>query len=388
MLNALHVINSVDPKNGGTSVSVPSLMIATADWGKYSNTLLEFADEAGEKVIGPRSWIHTHKRSPVGLVLNMLVGGEVDKEIRNADVVHIHGIWQPHCITCGVVARRRRKPVIASAHGMLERWAIHNKAWKKWPYSQLVERPNLQRATILRALTLAEVDDYRRYGLTNPIAVIPNGVDILDKVSPDQFLSLWPELRGRRLVLYLSRIHYKKGVDILVKAWAGTVKQFPDAHLVIAGPDFEGTRRVVEQLVREYSIGGKVTFTGPVFGDQKASLLSAASLFVLPSHSEGFSVAVLEALAAGIPAIITTGCNFPAVAASGSGWIISPNTDELEHALREALESNAADLHNRSQLGIELVRSNYSWRIIGKQMTEVYDWMLGGSRPSSVEIFD
>jgi glycosyltransferase involved in cell wall biosynthesis len=386
MRKALHLINSLDLKNGGPSVTVPGLMLATAEGGKYANRLLQFGRELSEQAIGPRTNVSTLKRSVVQIPLNMLLGGEMSSAIKEADVVHVHGLWEPHCIMSGVLARRHCKPFIVSAHGMLERWAIRNKRWKKWPYSLMVERPNLRRTTMLRALTLSEVDDYRRFGLTNPVAVIPNGIDLTGKTSSALFLSMWPELKDKRLVLFLSRIHYKKGVDLLVKAWANITTQFPDVHLVIAGPDSEGTQRAAEQMVKEQSIGERVTFTGAVYGDLKASLLGAASLFVLPSHSEGFSVAILESLAAGVPVIITNGCNFPEVATSGSGWVVRASIAEIEGALQEALASSEIDLQCRAHRGLQLVRSKYSWSQIGKQMADVYDWMLGGDRPSSLEI--
>jgi len=388
MRSALHVTNSIDPKNGGTSVSVPRLMLATAETGRYLNTLIQFSRHTTDELIGPKTALSNLNNSKMRVPLNILLGGELSNAIRNADVVHVHGLWQSHCITSGILGRRFCKPVIISAHGMLERWAIRNKAWKKWPYSCLFERPNLRRATVLRALTTAEVDDYRRFGLLNPIALISNGTEVTDKVSPDLFLSHRPGLRGRRLLLYLSRIHYKKGVDLLVNAWSQIASQFPDAHLVIAGPDFEATQPIVERLVKELSIEDRVTFTGPVYGDLKASLLSAASVFVLPSHSEGFSMAVLESLAAGVPVIITNQCNFPAVSTTCSGWVISPTTVEIKCALQEALGSSTSALQHRGRRGLELVRDHYSWSHIGKQMAEVYDWMLGDQRPGLVEIVE
>src|ERR1019366_6678208 len=154
--------------------------------------------------------------------------------IRKADVLQIHGLWQQQCITAGGIGRRHRKPIVISAHGMLERWALNNKRWKKGPYSLLVERPNLRSASVLRALTAAEASDYRRFGLRNPIAIIPSGVDPVGGAHPELFFSSWPDLRGRRLVLYLSRIHYKKGVDLLVEAWGRIAPHFTGAHLVIA----------------------------------------------------------------------------------------------------------------------------------------------------------
>jgi glycosyltransferase involved in cell wall biosynthesis len=390
MNRALHIINSLDPDHGGTSVSVPALVLATAATNRYSNLLLQL-DRKGPGptgLLGPNAVGYTTDHSILRLLSNRLIGGSLDDAIRWSDVVQIHGIWQRHCIATGLLAGHHRKPMMVSAHGMLETWALRNKSWKKWPYSLLVERPNLRRAAVLRALTQAEAGDYRRFGLVNPVAIIPNGVDAAGEASPKVFFEAWPELKDRRIVLYLSRIHYKKGVDLLVKAWAQVAARFPDAHLVIAGPDFEGTQAIIEQLIRDLSIESRITFTGAVYGDLKASLLHAASVFILPSHSEGFSVAVLESLAAGVPVVITKGCNFPDVGINDAGWVISPVIGEISIALSEALESSKSDLQTRGQNGLRLVQSKYSWPKIGEQMADVYDWMLGGPRPTSVEIVE
>ena len=388
MRKALHVINSLRPENGGTSVSVPGLVFATGATGRFNNTILT----ADGSYLDASSSVNTRSEalsfSIPRIFSNMMIGGDINDAVCRTDVVHVHGLWQRHSLTTCLLARRHSKPLVISAHGMLEPWALRNKSWKKWPYSLFVERPNLKHAAVLRALTVTEVDNYRRFGLSNPVVIIPNAVETGPKVSPNLFLSSWPELRGRRIVLYLSRIHYKKGVDILAKAWATIAAQFPDAHLVIAGPDFEATKSTVEQIVKDHSIGHRVTFTGPVYGDLKASLFSSASLFVLPSHSEGFSLAILESLAAGVPVIITKECYFPEVATSGSGWIISPNVHELECSLREALELSTSDLNGRGQCGFQLVRDKYSWSQVGRQMADVYDWILGGDRPTTVEIWD
>jgi glycosyltransferase involved in cell wall biosynthesis len=388
MRSALHVINSTDPNHGGTSVSVPALVRATAATNRYNNLLLQMDRRAISGALGQDSRLQTIPQSALGTYANIVFGGEIDNAVRRSDVIHVHGLWQAHCITTGLAAKRRRKPLVVSAHGMLEPWALRNKHWKKWIYSLLVERPNLRHAAVLRALTRSEACDYRTYGLSNPIVIIPNGVDIPSKTSTSLCYTSWPELRGRQVVLYLSRIHYKKGIDLLVKAWATVAQQFTDAHLVIAGPDFEKTRPIIEQLVRERSLSNRVTFTGAVFGDVKASLLNAASVFVLPSHSEGFSIAVLESLAAGVPVIITKECNFPDVTESESGWVISPDVVQVAGALKEALESPRSDLEARGQRGMQLVRCKYSWSYIGQQMADVYDWILGGARPNSVEILD
>jgi glycosyltransferase involved in cell wall biosynthesis len=387
MRKALHVINGLSAIEGGTSVSVPALAVATSKTHRYSATLLHahgnYSLSDYETEVSAKS---TDFSAP-SILSNLMSGGEIDRLVQEADVVHIHGIWQQHSIGVGLIAARRKKPLVFSAHGMLERWALRNKRWKKAPYSLFVERPNLGRAALLRALTRAEADDYRRYGLHSPIAVIPNGVDQLEPASTDLTFQSWPELRGRRIVLYLSRIHYKKGVDLLAKAWSVIAPAFPDSHLVYAGPDSEGTQSTVEQIIKDSRLKDRVTFTGSVFGERKASLLRAASIFILPSYSEGFSIATLEALSVGLPVIITRECHFQEVEERGAGWCISPTMGDIAEALKCALSETSADLQSRGKRGQDLA-GKYCWEEIGRQMADAFDWVLGGPRPTSMEIVD
>jgi glycosyltransferase involved in cell wall biosynthesis len=275
--------------------------------------------------------------------------------------------------------------LVVSAHGMLDAWALRNKRWKKMAYGFL-ERANLRRAACLHALTETEVSDYRAFGLRNPVAIIPNGVDVPPLLDAQEFLDAHPECRNRQVLLYLGRIHYKKGVHLLARTWARLAPRFPNAHLVYAGPDSENTLSGLRQLVDELGVAERVTFTGMLDAPAKWSALAAAYTFVLPSYSEGFSVAILEALAAARPVIVTDACRFPEIAERQCGWVVRPEPTELEAALAECLSASCARLETIGENGRSVVRTRYQWPEIGRQMSDVYDWALGGPRPSSVEI--
>ena len=160
----------------------------------------------------------------------------------------------------------------------------------------------------------------------------------------------------------------------------------PDVHLVIAGPDFDNLRPVLEAQVKEQKIEGTVSFTGMLTGDMKWSALSAASLFVLPSYSEGFSVAVLEALACGVPVIVTAECHIPEVASEKCGWVIPVAVAPLEEALAQFLKLPAKDLEQMGENGRALVHARFDSSVVGTQLSQVYDWLQGGSKPANVEI--
>jgi glycosyltransferase involved in cell wall biosynthesis len=384
----LHVTEHLDPRFGGVASVLASLSAAIAQTGSWQVILAGFC-ERDERVVPDLFQGVQLERFPRGR-LPWLLGGPVTSRMSNliqsADIVHIHGLWrEPSSVVARLVASAG-KPYVISAHGMLEHWALNHKRLRKRFYGAFVEKPTLKRARCLHALTAAELLDYRRYGLSAPVAVIPNGVTVPSETDPEIFLRQYPQLRGRRLLLYLGRIHPKKGVDLLCRAWAQVAPSLPDAHLVLAGPDSDGTLEVIRGLVVKFGIQSQVTITGMLSGTSKWSALAAADVFVLPSHSEGFSAAVLEALGVGLPVIITRQCNFPEVAASGCGWVIEPDVAELSGAIGLCLRTPAAELALFGRRGQELARSKFNWQTIAQAMLTVYQWVLGGPKPATVHL--
>jgi glycosyltransferase involved in cell wall biosynthesis len=381
-VTCLNVLEHADPRYGGIAISVPAMARAVAAAGRYGSRNAAFC-EASESAAPDMVRLPLDR---LRWVAGRAARRTFERLVSSSDLVHVHGLWRQHSLAAAHAARRHGKPYLVSAHGMLEPWALGHKGWKKRLYGALVERSNLRRAACLRALTRQEVSDYRRYGIALPAAVVPNGVDLEPPGAPDAFLDAWPGLRGQRMVLFLGRLHPKKGLDVLLRAWAAA-PQAPAGHLVIAGPDFGGTRAGSEALAAELGLRHSVTFTGQLAGSLKRAALAAAHAFVLPSFSEGLSMAVLEALAAGVPVVASPGCNLPEIAAEGCGWVVEAAPRPLAAALAEALSLSAGD---RAAVGARargLAERRFSWPAVAAQMAAVYDWVLGGGRPSIVEIF-
>ena len=375
---ALHVVQSLAAQNGGTSVSVPAIAGATASTGRYINSLIHFGPrEVNVPESVPGMSLIQHPASSMALRLPTRSRAFLAEAIRDSDVIQIHGIWTGHCSAALTFASRFRKPVIVSAHGMLDGWALRHKRWKKAPYSKFVERPGISRATCLGALTSVEAGNYREFGLNLPIAVIPNGVVAPENTSSSEFLEKYPGLRGKKILLFLGRVHKKKGVDLLVKAWEAVSSQLPGAHLVIAGPD-DGA---LPPLASD-----SITVCGMLTGSLKWSALAASSAFTLPSFSEGLSNATLEALWQGVPVMITRECNFREVEALECTFLVEPSVESIIEGLKNMLTRSSGELQARGKIGAEFVRARYAWSLVGQQMADVYDWMGGGPRPSSMEI--
>lgn len=384
----LHVVSHLDPRYGGLSAAVPQLASAVAAHSGRKARLAGFCspDEDDPKLATESLTLSRWPVSRMAWLQDRVLRDRFQEQLGSVDGVHVHGLWEQSTLVSARASRHAGKPYVLSAHGMLDRWALNNKRLKKAVYAAWSERGNVRRAACLHALTDAEAKDYRRFGATQPVAVIPNGVTVPATADRELFLARFPSLRGKRIVLFLSRLHFKKGLDILAQAWGEVSKRHLDSHLVLAGPDFEGTRATLEKSLAAHGICESVTFTGMLEGQAKWSALRAAECFVLPSYSEGLSVAALEALGSGLPVIISEQCNLPEVARFEAGWTIQPNAKELCRALMDMLSNSDKTNSRIGANGRRLVEQNYSWPLIGRKMSEVYAWVLGGRLPDSIEL--
>jgi poly(glycerol-phosphate) alpha-glucosyltransferase len=321
--------------------------------------------------------------------LGFAPGMRVALEARASDLVHLHGLftWPSHVARS--FGRRTRRPVVVSPHGMLEPWALARSAWKKRLFRLLVEDDNLRRAACLHALCAPEAAGFRRLGLPNAVAVVPNGVDLPGPGDGGRaFRGAFPIAEGRRILLFLGRVHPKKGLPHLVDAWAEVMRDRPALRewlLLVAGPDQLGHAAEIVRRAAERGVGDDVRFTGPLDGTLKDSALAAASAFVLPSFSEGFSVAVLEAMAARLPVLVTRQCNLD-VEAFGGGILAEPDAVSVARQLHELLDLSEADRRAMGERGRREVEAKYTWPRVARDLADVYAWTLGrGPRPAFVE---
>jgi len=282
----------------------------------------------------------------------------------------------------GLAARKsagqNRSRLLVSPHGMLEPWALNRSNWKKKAAGILFENKNLQKADCLHALCLPEAENIRRLGLKNPIAIIPNGVDLDELVPPSgAIFEKFPEIKGRRRILFLSRLHPKKGLGNLLQAWQKMAPDFKDWQLLIAGSGDQAYEQELKAFSKEQLSNKSVVFLGQVQGEDKKQILAAADVFILPSFSEGFSMAILEAAAAGLPVLLTPECNFPELARSNAAIEITTDAAGIEKGLRQTLELTDEQRKTTGQRGHELIKKSYTWPAIADQMCRVYDWMTG-----------
>jgi glycosyltransferase involved in cell wall biosynthesis len=252
---------------------------------------------------------------------------------------------------------------------MLEPWALGHRRLKKKLAWWLYQRADLQRAAALHATADAEAAQFRRLGLRSPVTVIPNGIDV-----PNLQRSPRSE-DGGRTALFLSRVHPKKGLPLLVEAWA---KVCPAGwRMKVVGPDENHHAAAVKTLVQRAGIADAWEFTAEVSDSEKWAAYKEADLFILPSHSENFGMVVAEALAAGVPVITTTGCPWEGILHHGCGWWVEPTVDRLALALQEACAQEPDKLLRMGQRGRRWMESDFGWNKVAQRMTALYEAVLG-----------
>jgi glycosyltransferase involved in cell wall biosynthesis len=300
--------------------------------------------------------------------------------VEQAEWFHGHGLYVWTNMWLGGEARKRGKPLVYHPQGFFDPWILRRSRGKKRIAHWLFEDKNIANVRWWRAVSNKEAGQIRAVVGSHAIVhVIPNGVD-LDEVDSLQFSNgsgegddketkrpkdqetlAWMKRKRPKRLLFLSRIHPKKGLDLLVPAWGKLTREFPDWELLIVGPDEGGYQATVEKMMADCGCSETCWIHPAVSGAEKHALLCTADLFVLPSYSEGFPMVVLEAAAHRIPVVQTDECNFPELTAAGGAWECRPELESVERALRDALTAEDAERAERGLRGRELVEKSYSW---------------------------
>jgi len=393
MIKVLHVTTSLSRLGGGVS---------TAIWGmtRFQRQFGAAPSIAGiEDQYTQQDTAGLNVRYYAGQLFGPPVLGYSDdlrrhlmEEVERVDVVHDHGLWSLAGMQAGSLARRWKIPRIVTPHGMLEPWALARSPWKKRLAMMLFQHKHLDRAACIHALCESEARNIRCLGFRNPIAIIPNGINVEEYANlpdPTRLHHRFPQLQGQRLVLFLSRIHPKKGLPHLLRAWATLANEFRGWKLVIAGNDEGGHAVEMNKLASELGLHDSVLFTGPAYGEEKRRMFAAAQVFALPSFSEGFSMVILEAAACGLPVLCTPSCNFRELQAAGGSIEVQPDVESTAEGLRKLMSMSDDERREVGAKAKKVVEEGYRWEAVTQRMVDVYWWMVfGGPPPECVHTRD
>jgi glycosyltransferase involved in cell wall biosynthesis len=380
----VHVVASLARRYGGPSYSVPSLCAAQARAG--ANVELCAVETVGDlplEGVSAALFRHDLSRTPVLRQLHFSGGlrRQLNATAQSASIVHAHGLWLMPNVEAGLAARRYKVPLVVSARGMLAAESLRISPLRKRIFWTLLQGSAYGRAAAWHATCEAEAEEIRRFGIRAPIAIVPNGISL-----PVAGQSPAMRAEGKRTVLYLGRVHPKKALDTLVRAWTGVARDFPGWRLRIVGPDENGHAADLRELAAALQ-SEAISIEVPVFGKAKDELLAEASLFVLPTLNENFGIAVAEALAAGVPAIVTRGAPWAGLADERCGWWIDHGVGPLAAALRDAMQLPASTLREMGSRGRGWMARAFEWDPIARDLLGVYKWLCeGGDRPSTVTL--
>lgn len=361
-LRVLHILPTRDASYGGPVAVVDEYARELAKQGIAADV---FPDE------GARPWRRLFYFPGVSPLKRLI------DTINSYDVVHIHGLWYAASALAARTARARKVPYVITPHGMLDRWSLRRGWLRKKIYYLLVERRNLDCAASVHMFNAGEYEASKEaLGNVRPF-ILPNGVDVSVRGDPADgrdFVSMYPRVAGKTLLLFLGRINYKKGLDILIPAFRRATILNPELHLLIAGPD-DGYLGRLNALLDEHKVGDRVTLTGLVSGEQKRRILAAAHMFVLTSYQEGDSVALKEAMAAGLPAIISPACNFPEAEEHGCGVIVPLDAGAVAEAVLR-LAGDRQRLREMGQRARRLMEARYAWAALTAELAAHYRSLL------------
>lgn len=378
-MRVIHVVPSVDEEASGPSYSVVRLCeslietgtdirLAALAWSGYARSapyLKRFPLGMGPRRLGRspemHRWLIEHATS------------------RRLDLIHNHSLWMMPNVYPGRVCRAHSNcRLVVSPRGTLSSWALNFHALRKKLFWRVLQGPALRGAACFHATAESEYQDIRRLGFSQPIFILPNGIDL-----PPLFK---PRGSGPRQLLFLGRIHPTKGVTTLLQAWKAIQHRFRDWELRIVGPNDNGHLADVRSLVRKLKIE-RIVISGPLYGADKVNAYRAADLFVLPTRSENFAMTVAEALAAGTPVVVTVAAPWSRLPLKRAGWSIELGVDPLVGCLEEALSLSSNHLAQMGLLGRRWMAEEFAWTKIGQQCAVTYQWLLeGGKAPAWVRM--
>lgn len=359
-MKILTYITSIDLSGGGPSRSVPMLVKGLAGLGADVTLMTQRSEDMNTHALdGTTAKLH---------IIDSFNKEEIEAFVRKEkfEIVQLQSMWDLRYHKIVKICRRLNIPYVETPRGMLEPWSLAQKKWKKKLALWLYQMSDLNHAACIYTTAEDEAKNVKALGVKAPCVVIPNGIEI------DSYWCRTSIDGVKKQVLFLSRIHVKKGIELLLEAWSRIIADFPNWTLMIVGNGepiyIESLRAVADRI----GLGKSVTISDPVFGAAKVKLYQSSALFVLPSYSENFGMVIAEAMSCGVPVITTKYCPWEILHETQTGWCIDLSVDNLTDTLRQAMSIETSMLYEMGQRASLLVRENFDYRSVAKKTLGLY----------------
>jgi glycosyltransferase involved in cell wall biosynthesis len=402
-MRVLHVIPSLSPRLGGPSVGTMQMCQSLTEQGLsvalFTNDfagggLSPFRRPAASGVpYGEPVWVgdvevwYFKPDWPFRFAFSRGMAAALSSTIRSFDIVHIHTLYLFPGLAAAHYARKHHVPYVIQPHGALAPYIRRRHRRLKGFYTWLIESRNLNQAQAIHYASRTEMEQAQDMRIAARSLVVPLAVNISEferLPARGGIAALYPELAGKQLVVFLGRLAPKKGLNLLVDGFAAIANRFPNAHLVIAGPDEQGVGRQIAARLQKLGMANRSTITGMLVGEAKLSLLADTDVWVLPSYDENFGIAVIEALACGRPVVISDKVNVhPEVSAAGAGLVVSCDANAVAGAIARLLSDNSLAVQLGTN-GKRMVAEQFTWDRAARQLSAAYrDWTGSSDRRAS-----
>ena len=388
-MKILTFLTNIDQTKGGPSRSVPLFVRGLSEMGIDVTLMVIKSDD-----------MNLHALDGTFAKVHLLDPSYTKKDLENFvekerfDVIHGQCIWEPLFHQMRLAADKHQIPFILTPRGTLEPWSLQQSKWKKRIARWLYQDKDLKRCACIYATAEMEAQHIRDLGFKNPICIIPNGIETEGYPCRNDASMV------KKRILFLSRIHPKKGIEVLIEAFSRLHQEFQDWSVMIVGNGEDEYRKALNEKVAKLGLSDKIQILAPVFGAAKMKIYQESSVFCLPSYSENFGMVIAEAMSCGLPTITTNGtpwqflngeeatmgANLDVLGDSKrTGWCIDLNVENLVLALREAMMMNPEELYDMGQRGSNLVNESFNYRSVAKKNKRLYEWIVrGGDEPEFV----
>jgi glycosyltransferase involved in cell wall biosynthesis len=385
-MKIINVIENLDDTYGGPAKSVPYMCKYLEDID-VDTQILSICLKSNEKNSLVERYKLNWKIFNYNFFKSFRYSVDMKRYIKNIAlkekniILHTHNLWNYICYISLKISQKYNLPLIVSIRGSLYKWSLEQSKWKKLIAWALFQKRVLQNASCIHVTEMKELEAVRDLQIKTPIAIIPNGINLEEfkglKTKNDAKSSLGLK-NDKKYILFISRLHPKKGIEFLINSWINIANTYQDWDLLIVGPEYN--KHYVDDLrskIIDSQLSERVVFTGMLEGDERLDSFAASSLFVLPSYSENFGVAIAEAMAAKLPIITTHGTPWKEINIYKAGWWVELNQDNIDYALNQALACSEHELGLKGLNGLRLIEK-YEWKYQATKMKELYEYIING----------